>query len=133
MSLAMGRLGPVFLRDRTMNLVLLAAGIGSWMLVGWLFTTRSPVDDPDAQVLGAVLLGLAFALPSASLFWLAAFSRRRIAYQGDWLRAARRATWIGAGAALFVLLRGQGAFSLPLALFIVAMVLFVELTLSLRR
>jgi hypothetical protein len=32
-----------------------------------------------------------------------------------------------------VLLRGQGAFSLPLALFVVAMVLFVEVTLSIRR
>ncbi len=133
MSGAIARLGPVYLRDRTMNLALLAGGVTSWALLGWLLFTRSPTNDPNAQVLAAVLLGLAFALTGASLFWLAAFSRRRIAYQGDWLRAARRATWLGAGAALFVLLRGQGAFSLPLALFVIAMVLFVELTLSLRR
>lgn len=129
----MARLGPVFFRDRTLNLLLLAGAGACWVLVGWLFTTRSPTDDPDAQVLGAVLLGLAFGLPTASLLWLAAFSRRRIAYQGDWLRAARRATWVGAAVALFVLLRGQGAFSLPLALFIFAMVLFMEVTLSIRR
>jgi hypothetical protein len=116
-----------------MNLLLLGGGIVCWTAVLWLFLTRSPVDDPDAQVLGAVLLGLAFALPTASLSWLAAFSRRGIAYQGDWLRAARRATWLGVGAALFVLLRSEGAFSVPVALFVVAMVLFVEVTLSVRR
>jgi len=123
----------VFFRDRTMSLLLLAGGVMCWALVGWLFTTRSPTDDPDARILAAVLIGLAFALTGASLFWLATFSCRHIAYQGDWLRAARRATWLGGGAALFVLLRGQGAFSLPLALFVVAMVLFVEVTLSIRR
>jgi hypothetical protein len=123
----------MFLRDRLLNLLLLAAGATCWGLLVWLFVSRSPRDDPEAQVLGAVLLGLALGLTGASLFWLAAFGRRRIAYRGSWGRAARRATWIGGAGALFVLLRGQDAFSLPLALFVVALIALVELTLTVRR
>lgn len=123
----------MFLRDRLLNILLLAAGAISWGLLVWLFVTRSPRDDPEAQVLGAVVLGLCLGLTAAPLFWLAAFSRRRIAYRGSWLRAARRATWLGGAGTLYVLLRSQDAFSLPLALFVVALVVFVEVTLTVRR
>jgi hypothetical protein len=123
----------MFARDRATTLLLLATGGGCWLLLLWLFISRSPRNDPQAQVIGAALLGLSLGLTGSALFWLAAFSRPRIAYRGSWFRAARRGVWLGGGAALFVLLRGQDAFSLPLALFVVALIAFVELTLTIRR
>ena len=123
----------MFVRDRATTLVLLVTGAAGWLLLLWLFVSRSPRNDPEVQVLGAALLGLSLGLTGAALFWLAAFSRPRVANQGSWFRAARRGMWLGGGAALFVLLRGQDAFSLPLALFVVVLIAFVELTLTIRR
>jgi hypothetical protein len=83
---------------------------------------------------GALLLGGALALTLAPLLWVGGFVRNRgIAYRGDWGRATRRAALVGLVVVLFVLLRAQDALSLPVAVFVVAMALFVELTLSLRR
>jgi len=59
--------------------------------------------------------------------------RRRIAHRGDWIRAARRALIVGFVVVLLVVIRAFGAFSLPLAAFVVAMALFVELSLTFRR
>ncbi len=68
------------------------------------------------------------------MLWLFGFVRhKQIAYRGDWWRALRRASLAGLVVALYVFMRGQGLFSLPLMLFIVAMAVLVELTLSLRR
>jgi hypothetical protein len=58
---------------------------------------------------------------------------RRIAYRGDWWRALRRAALVGLVATLYIVMRGMGAFSEPLLLFVVVMAVLVELTLSLRR
>jgi len=85
-------------------------------------------------VAGAVLVGVAVALTVAPVLWIARFARtRRIAYRGDWLRAARRAALCGLVVALMVLLRAQGALSVPMALFVIAMPVLVEITLSVRR
>ena len=68
------------------------------------------------------------------LFWLATFARHhRVAYRGDWLRALRRGAWVAVVAAVFVALRLQGAFQLPIALFVLTMVLIAETTLSVER
>jgi hypothetical protein len=81
-----------------------------------------------------VLLGAAIATTLAPLLWLANFVRLgRIAYRGEWLRALRRAGLAGLVVVLFIVLRAQDALSQPLAIFIVAMAVLVELTLSLRR
>ena len=121
-------------RDRLANIGLLAAAGAAWSLTLLLFVTRSPRGDVAVQVLGAVLLGVALTVTLVPLMWLAAFAaHRRIAYHGDWTRAGRRGMWVGVLAAFFVLLRAQGAFSLPIALFVVALVAFVELTLSVER
>lgn len=121
-------------RDRAANLALLAAAAAVWVLVGLVVTTRDPQIDPGAGFLGAVLIGLALALTFAPLLWLSVFGRhRRIAYQGDWLRAARRAAWIGIVAAVLVVLRLQGLLELPIALFMIALVLVAEATLSAER
>lgn len=121
----------MYSRDRYANVALFAAALGTWAATAWLLTSRSPRDDVGVQLAGAVLLGLALTLSLAPLMWLASFAaRRRIARRGDWARAARRAGWVGLVAALFVILRGQGALGLPIAAFVVAIVLMAELTLS---
>ncbi len=119
--------------DRVANLALFAFAATAWAALGLLFVNHFPSEGPPAVLAGALLLGAALALTLAPLLWLAQFVRsKRIAYRGDWWRAARRAGLAGLVATLFVLMRGQGAFSVPLALFIVAMAVLVELTLSLR-
>jgi hypothetical protein len=121
-------------RDRAANLGVLGIAALSWAVTLLFLVSRSPRGDPGAQLLGAALLGLSFGLTSGPLFWLALFARRRrIAYRGDWLKAARRGAWVGLVVAFFVLLRAQEAFSLPIALFVAAMVVFVEVTLSVGR
>ncbi len=115
-------------------MALLLAALGAWLAAAWLLTSLSPRDDLQLQATGAVLLGSAVALTLLPLFWLASFARRRrIAYRGDWSRAGRRALLAGGVVTVLVLLRILGAFSLPLAAFVVAMALFVELILTARR
>ncbi|CAN5768778.1 hypothetical protein BH24CHL8_BH24CHL8_03490 [soil metagenome] len=124
----------MYARDRLLNVSLLLAAFGAWLAVAWLLTSTSPRDDARIQAAGALLLGVAVALTLLPLFWLASFARRRrIAYRGDWSRAGRRALLAGGVVTLLVLLRVLGAFSLPLAAFVVAMALFVELIVSARR
>ena len=121
-------------RDRLANLGTFAAAAASWVLVGLLVLTRDPREDPAAGIVGAALMGLAVGLTTIPLFWLAAFGRhRRIAYRGDWFRAARRGLWVGLVVGLFVALRLQAILSLPIAVFVVVLVVFAELTLSIER
>lgn len=121
-------------RDRLANLGLFGAAAIVWVLVLLVVTTRDPVVDPIAGYVGALLIGLAVGLTAVPLFWLVVFGRhRRIAYRGDWIRAARRGAWVALIVAVVVLLRVQGLFQWPIALFIVAMVLVAEATLSAER
>jgi len=119
--------------DRVANLSLFLLAIAAWVAVAYLFTTYSPTESAAALIAGALILGAAVALTLAPLFWLASFVRsNHIAYRGSWWRAGRRAGLVALVVALFILLRGQGIDSVPLLLFIVAMAVLVELTLSLR-
>lgn len=121
-------------RDRLINLGSFAAAAVVWVLVGLVVTTRDPITDPVAGFLGAALIGLAVGLTVIPILWLVVFGRhRRIAYQGDWTRAARRGGWIGMIVAIFIVLRLQGALELPIALFIVALASVAEATLSAER
>ena len=123
----------MYARDRSFNLGLLAAAVAAWIVLVLLITTVYP-DTLLVQGVGAALIGTAVGLTAIPLCWLAVFGlHRRIAYHGDWGRAMRRGAGAGALAALFVLLRELGAFSLPIALFVVAMALFVEVSLSVER
>jgi hypothetical protein len=118
-------------RDRMTNLGLFGLAAIAWVLVGLVVTTRDPLADAGAGLLGAGLMGLAVGLTCMPLFWLAVFGRHgRIAYRGDWLRAVRRGAWVMVVVTVFVLLRLQGAFSLPIALFVVVIVSVAEATLS---
>jgi len=121
-------------RDRLANMGLFLAAAVVWLLVGLIVTNRDPRLDTGAGFLGAGLIGLAIGLMSVPLFWLSAFARhRRIAYRGDWIRAIRRGAWVTVVVAVLVVLRLQNLFQLPIALFILAMVLVAEATLSVER
>ncbi len=121
-------------RDRTANLACFAAAAVVWVLVGFVVTTRDPTLDPSAGFVGAALIGLAVTLTVIPLVWLTTFGRhRRIAYRGDWVRAIRRAAWIGIVVAILVILRLQGLLELPIAIFIIALVVVAEATLSAER
>ena len=125
---------PMESRDRTANLACFAVAAVVWVLVGFVVTTRDPTLDPSAGFVGAALIGLAVTLTVIPLVWLTTFGRhRRIAYRGDWLRAIRRAAWIGIVVAILVILRLQGLLELPIAIFIIALVVVAEATLSAER
>jgi hypothetical protein len=121
-------------RDRLTNLGFFAAAGVVWVLVALVVATRDPKVDSAAGFVGAVLIGLALGLTTIPLFWLAVFGRhRRIAYRGDWTRAIRRGTWVAIVATVFVILRLQQVFQPPIALFILALVILAEATLSVER
>jgi hypothetical protein len=121
-------------RDRTANLGFFAAAAIVWLLVGFVVTTRDPLVDRSAGFVGAFLIGLAIALTLIPIIWLTIFGRhRQIAYHGDWIRAVRRGVWVGIVAAVLVILRLQGLLELPIALFMIALVVVAEATLSAER
>jgi hypothetical protein len=121
-------------RDRLANSLVLLAALALWGGVVWVVLNHDPTGDAVVLLLGALLMGGAVALTVIPPFWLAAFVRNRsIAYRGDWWRATRRGLLVGLLITAWVVLLGQEMLSLPLALFILVMVVLVELTLSLRR
>jgi hypothetical protein len=97
-------------RDRLTNLSLFGAALVVWILVGLVVTTQDPIKEPSAGFLGAALMGLAVGLTMVPLFWLTAFGRhKRIAFQGDWTRAARRGAWVGLIVTVLVVLRSPSS------------------------
>jgi hypothetical protein len=121
-------------RDRRVSLILIAAAIVAWLLVAWVFVNLDPRARPASELAGAATIGAAAGLASIPLFWLAAFARqRRIAYRGDWVRSIRRGAWVATLVGCFVLLRLEGLFQPPVALFLVALAAIAEVTLSARR
>ncbi|MBI2777130.1 MAG: hypothetical protein HYX57_07685 [Chloroflexi bacterium] len=121
-------------KDRRWNLALFGAALAAWVVVGIIVLTRDPIAEPMAGYLGAVAIGAAVGITTMPLFWLAAFARgRRIAYRGSWTRALRRGGWVALVTGILVVLRLQGLFQPQLVLFIVAMVLVAESTLSMER
>ena len=121
-------------RDRFANLAILAAAGVVWLLALLVLNTRDPVEDPSSRFVGAALLGLAVGLTAIPLAWLIVFARhRRIAYKGDWTRAARRGAWAGLFVTVLVLLRLEGVLALPIVLFMLALIVVAEMTLSAER
>ena len=121
-------------RDRIANVGLLLAAVVAWGLVAVIVTTRDPYADAIAGYLGALLIGLAVLITATPLLWLVVFGRhRRIAFSGDWFRAARRGGWIGLLVAIVVVLRLVDAFQLPIVLFLAAIFVVAEITLSAER
>jgi hypothetical protein len=121
-------------RDRRRNLILFAAAALAWLAVAAVLVGLDPRTDPGIRYLGAGLIGAALGLTTAPLFWLLSYARqRRIAYRGDWARALRRGAWVAGVAAVVVLLRLEGLFQLPIGLFLAALAIVAEVSLSARR
>ena len=121
-------------RDRRINLAVFAVAVMTWIVVGAIVLTQDPVLVPTAGYVGAVAIGGAIGLTAIPLFWLVPFARRRrIALRGSWTRAVRRGTWTGLVVMLLIVLRLQDLFQLPIALFIAALVVVAETTMSAER
>jgi len=118
-------------RDRGLTLGLFGLALVGWIAVTIVALNVDPRSSPEAGFLGAGVFGLAAAATIAPLLWLLGFARqRRIAYRGDWLRAARRAAWIGLLVGLFVIMRINGLFQPQIGLFLVALAVVAEVTLT---
>jgi hypothetical protein len=117
--------------QRRITIALLALAGAAWLLVILVANTVDPLADPNAGFLGALILGAATGITAAPLFWLISYARhRRIAYRGDWLRAGRRGAWVGILVAVFVVMRINGILQPQIALFLVALALVAEVTLT---
>jgi hypothetical protein len=117
-------------RDRRWALLLFGLAVVAWVVVGVVLVAVDPVSSA-AGFIGAGAFGTATALTTAPLFWLISFARHnRIAYRGDWWRALRRGVWVGALIGVFVIMRVNGIFQLPIALFFIALAIVAEVTLT---
>jgi hypothetical protein len=120
--------------DRLFNCFFIVTAGVAWAAVAQFVTTTYPRENATSGLTGAGMIGLACGLTAVPLFWLVWFARhRRIALLGDWSRALRRGAWVGVVVALFVALRIQAVLSLPIAVFVVVLVLMAEITLSMER
>ena len=121
-------------RDRVGNLFFIAAAVIAWLAVAQIVTTTYPKDNPTNALVGAGFIGLAGGFTLVPVFWLVSFAHhRRIALLGDWGRALRRGAWVAAVMALLVALRIQEILSLPIAVFVIVLVLLAEIALSMER
>ena len=118
-------------RNRRTALTLLGVAAVAWVVVAGIAVAVNPLAEPTMGLVGAAALGFAMAVTAAPVFWLVGFARqRRIAYRGDWLRAIRRGAWVGVLVAIFVVMRLNDIFQLPIALFLLALALVAEVTLT---
>jgi len=117
--------------DRRLTLALFGVALLAWVVVAVVASTVDPLETSSGGFIGAAALGAAAALTAAPLFWLAWFARqRRIAYRGDWPRALRRGAWVGILVGVFVVMRLNGVFQPEIGLFLAALALVAEVTLS---
>ena len=112
-------------------LAMLGLAAASWVMVLLVGLTVDPLASPSSGFIGALALGIAAGLTAAPLFWLISYARhKRIAYRGDWLRAGRRGAWVGVVVLIFVVMRVNGVLQPPIALFLIALALAAEVTLT---
>jgi len=117
--------------QRRIAVMLLACAAVAWVVVFVIGLTVDPLSSSSAAFIGAAALGVATGLTAAPLFWLISFARhRRIAYRGDWLRAGRRGAWVGILVAIFVVMRANGILQPQIALFLIALAIVAEVTLT---
>ncbi|MGD0019851.1 MAG: hypothetical protein ABSD62_11400 [Candidatus Limnocylindrales bacterium] len=122
------------LRDRTGNYLFVLLAIVAWAAALLVLSTTYPRESPTNALVGAGVIGLACGVTAVPLFWLAVFARhRRIAFRGDWSRAIRRGAWVTLIVAILIALRVQNVLSLPIAVFVAALVVLAEITLSAER
>lgn len=121
-------------KDRLGNFIFIGAALIAWLAVVQIVTATYPRASATTDLVGAGMIGLACGLTAVPLLWLLMFTRhRRIALLGDWSRAIRRGAWVAAVVALFAALRIQAVLSLPIAVFVVVLVIMAEIALSAER
>ena len=122
-------------RDRLANLGLFAAAAVVFGLALLVVQTRDPRSTRPPGTSARCCSGCRSASRPRSLFWLAVFARhRRIAYRGDWARAIRRGGWVvPRDRPLRRPPPQQGLLSRRSRLFILALVVVAEATLSVER
>ena len=117
--------------QRRLAITLLVVAVAAWLVVLVVGVAVDPLADPNSGFIGALALGVATGVTAAPLFWLVSYARhRRIAYRGDWLRAGRRGAWVGILVAVFVVMRVNGVLQPQIALFLIALALVAEITLT---
>ncbi len=117
--------------NRRIALTFLTLAAIGWVAVAIVAVGVDPRKDPNLGFVGAGALGFAVGASAAPLFWLVGFARqRRIAYRGDWVKAIRRGAWVGVLVAIFVVMRLNGIFQPPIALFLLALAVVAEVTLT---
>jgi hypothetical protein len=118
-------------RHRRISIALFGLALAGWVAVAVIGIAVDPRSSSGAGFAGAGALGFATGMTAAPLFWLVGFARqRRIAYRGDWTRAIRRGAWVGVLVAVFVVMRLNGIFQPQIGLFLLALALVAEITLS---
>ena len=117
--------------QRRVAITLLGLAGAAWLVVLVVVVAVDPLADPNSGFIGAIALGAATGITAAPLFWLISYARhKRIAYRGDWLRAGRRGAWVGILVAVFVVMRINGVLQPQIALFLSALALVAEITLT---
>ena len=117
--------------QRRLTITLLGLAAAAWLLVLVVGVAVDPLADPNSGFIGAIALGVASGVTAAPLFWLISYARHhRIAYRGDWLRAGLRGAWVGILVAVFVVMRINGVLQPQIALFLIALALVAEITLT---
>jgi hypothetical protein len=117
--------------QRRVAITLLGLAGAAWLVVLVVVVAVDPLADPNSGFIGAFALGAATGITAAPLFWLISYARhKRIAYRGDWLRAGRRGAWVGILVAVFVVMRINGVLQPQIALFLSALALVAEITLT---
>jgi hypothetical protein len=115
-------------RERSITLVLLAAVLTAWTVVAVLVTTVDPTGDARAILLGALTMGSAVGLTLWLFLWWASRGA-----PGAVVSSGRRGGLGGLVVSILVVLRALDALVLPVALFLVAGAVLVELAFSMRR
>jgi hypothetical protein len=118
-------------RDRRRSLLLFAMAAAAWVAFGAVIIFVDPLSSSMAGLGGAAALAIAGGLTTAPMFWLISFARHgQIAFRGDWTRALRRGAWVGALLGVFVVMRVNGIFQPQIGLFLLALALVAEVTLT---
>ena len=127
------RIVAVSVRDRTVSLILVSAAFIAWAIVAIVFTTVSPVGNAGAQLLGALLLGIAVGLTVWPLLWSPRHHGDEATGSGSLFVAGRRSGLVGLVITILVILRALDAVAIPVLLFLVIAAVLIELALTLRR
>ena len=109
-------------------MVLVAAAIAAWFVVGVVLAFVSPQGNAGAQLLGAAVFGAAVALTLWPLLWSA--SR---AAPGSLTVSGRRSALAGAAVAVLVILRAIEVVSPVVLIFVVVCAVVIEVAFTLRR